>query len=475
MADSELYRLTAAQAVQGLRDKQFTPLELVDAASARIEAVDGHLNAMPTRCVERAREHARSIMQAGGGSPHPGWLGGLPIAVKDLIDVAGVRTTYGSPIYADHVPRRSDLLVERLEANGAIVIGKSNTPEFGAGASTFNEVFGKTRNPWNCAKSVAGSSGGSAAALASGQVWLATGSDLGGSLRLPASFNAVLGLRPSPGCVARGPDSLPFATLSVEGPMARTAADLALMLDAMSGAHVFDPLAVPAPARSYSQQLREAAPPQRIGFSRDLGFGVVDGDVADVCAQAATLLARVCNAELVDDAPDLSGAQACFQTLRAAQYAAGHRERLTEHRAQLKPEVIWNIETGLALSAGEIGAAEQRRARLVHAAGEFFQRCDLLVCPAAMVPPFDVDVRYVEQVGEHRFDNYVDWMMLTYVISLLGCPALSAPGGFTRQGLPIGLQIIAPPRHEAQALAAAQLLETATGIAQRLPIDPNPG
>ena len=257
MADTELYRLTAAQAVRQLREKQLTPLDLVEAAAARIEAVDGHLNAMPTPCFERAREHAQSLMKASAEPQQAGWLGGLPIAVKDLVDVAGVRTTYGSPIYANHVPQRSDLLVERLEANGAIVIGKSNTPEFGAGASTFNEVFGKTRNPWNGDKSVSGSSGGSAAALASGQVWLATGSDLGGSLRLPASFNAVLGLRPSPGCVARGPALLPFATLAVEGPMARTAEDLALMLDAMSGAHPLDPLAVPAPAHSYLQQALE--------------------------------------------------------------------------------------------------------------------------------------------------------------------------------------------------------------------------
>ncbi|MDH3714724.1 MAG: amidase family protein [Gammaproteobacteria bacterium] len=472
MADNELYRLTAMQAVRRLRDKQLTPLDLVEAAAARIEAVDGNLNAMPTHCFERAREHAKSLMKASAESRPAGWLGGLPIAVKDLVDVAGVRTTYGSPIYANHVPQRSDLLVERLEANGAIVIGKSNTPEFGAGASTFNEVFGKTRNPWNGAKSVSGSSGGSAAALASGQVWLATGSDLGGSLRLPASFNAVLGLRPSPGCVARGPELLPFATLSVEGPMARSAEDLALMLDAMSGTHPLDPLAVAAPARSYLQQVGEMPPPRRIGFSADLGFGVLNPEVGNICERAAATLAGACNAELVGDAPDLDGAQDCFQTLRAAQYAANHREKLAEHRELLKPEVIWNIEKGLALTAAEIGAAEHRRARLVQATGEFFQRCDLLVCPVAIVPPFDVDVRYVEQVGKHRFDNYIDWMTVTYVISLLGCPALSAPGGFTTDGLPVGLQIVAPPRHEARAIAAAQILETATGIAQQLPIDP---
>jgi len=473
MADDELYRMTAVQAVQHLRDGQVSPLELVEAAIERIEAVDARLNALPTRCFERARAHARALMNGGGDSPHAAhWLGGLPIAVKDLVDVAGVRTTYGSPIYAEHVPTRSDLLVERLEANGAIVIAKSNTPEFGAGASTFNEVFGKTCNPWDVGKSVAGSSGGSAAALASGQVWLATGSDLGGSLRLPASFNAVLGLRPSPGCVARGPELEPFSTLAVEGPMARTAADLALMLDAMSGAHPCDPLAVPAPAHAYARQMRETHPARRIGFSADLGLSVVDGEVAALCAQAATRLASACDAELVEEVPDLSGAQDCFQTLRAAGYAANHSDTLARHRAQLKPEVVWNIEKGLTLTAAQIGAAEHVRGRLVQNTGEYFQRCDLLVCPTAIVPPFDVDVRYVEQVGEHRFDNYVDWMTLTYAISLLGCPALSAPAGFTAGGLPIGLQIVGPPRGEGRVLAAAQALETATGIALRLPIDP---
>jgi amidase len=256
--------------------------------------------------------------------------------------------------------------------------------------------------------------------------------------------------------------------------MARTAGDLALMLDAMSGAHLLDPLAVPAPAQSYLQQMREMPPPRRIGFSPDLGFGILDPEVGNICERTAATLAGACNAELVDDAPNLDGAQDCFQTLRAAQFAANHREKLAEHRELLKPEVIWNIEKGLALTAAEIGAAEHRRARLVQATGEFFQRCDLLVCPVAIVPPFDVDVRYVEQVGEHRFDNYIDWMTVTYVISLLGCPALSAPGGFTADGLPVGLQIVAPPRHEARAIAAAQILETATGIAQRLPIDPVP-
>ncbi|MFQ5545531.1 MAG: amidase, partial [Acidiferrobacterales bacterium] len=233
---NELCRLSAVEAVGLLKRGEIAPLELVEAAASRIAEVDVHLNALPTLCIERAQDHARRIIQEGpnGGRP-ASWLGGLPVAIKDLNPVAGVRTTYGSLIFAAHIPTRSDIMVERLEDNGAIVIGKSNTPEFGAGASTFNEVFGKTRNPWNVEKSVAGSSGGASAAVASGQVWLATGSDLGGNLRTPASFNSVVGLRPSPGRVARGPMVQPFSPLFVEGPIARSATDAALLLDATTG------------------------------------------------------------------------------------------------------------------------------------------------------------------------------------------------------------------------------------------------
>ena len=246
MTDKALHELTAEQAVDLLRKGAVTPTEMVEAAVSRIEAVDPVLNALPTRCVDRALERARAFERGASVPGQTGWLAGLPVAIKDLSPVEGVRTTYGSRVYADHIAPRSDLLVENLEASGAIVLAKSNTPEFGAGASTFNEVHGRTHSPWNTAKSVAGSSGGSAAALASGQVWLAHGSDLGGSLRTPASFNGIVGLRPSPGRVPRGLLRLPFDTapsdiLFVEGPMARTARDVALMLDAMMGAHPEDP------------------------------------------------------------------------------------------------------------------------------------------------------------------------------------------------------------------------------------------
>jgi amidase len=400
-----------------------------------------------------------------------GLLGGLPIAVKDLNAVAGVRCTQGSPIFADTVPDRSDIMVETLERRGAVVIGKSNTPEFGAGASTFNEVFGKTRNPWNVEKSVAGSSGGSAACVAAGQAWLATGSDLGGSLRTPASFNSVVGLRPSPGRVACGPTSLPFNTLSVEGPMARNAADCALFLDAMAGWHAEDPLSLATPAVPFLDAVREARPPARVGFSPDLGIVPVEREVKRICAEAAGQFAAM-GAEIDDACPDFSDAIEVFQTLRAATFAAGMEPLLRDHRARLKPEVIWNIEKGLALTADEIGRAQRAQAKLYASVAAFFADHDLLLCPAAIVPPFDVDMRYVEEVEGHRFDNYVHWISITFAITLTSCPAVSAPAGFTEAGLPVGLQIIGPPRGEAAVLGAAALLEQATGIARRLPIDP---
>jgi amidase len=472
---TELHRLTAEQAVTLLHTGEVSPLEMVDAAAARIEAVDGTFNALPTRCFERAREHARRIERvARDRADDRVWLGGLPVAIKDLNPVAGVRTTYGSRIYADHVPARSDLLVERLEANGAIVIAKSNTPEFAAGASTFNEVFGRTCNPWDPSKSVAGSSGGSAAALASGQVWGAQGSDLGGSLRTPASFNGVVGLRPSPGRVARGLQRWPFPTIAsdllfVEGPMARTARDCALLLDAMTGRHREDPIALPAPPVSFHAAMSECPPPRRVAFSRDLGLVPVDPEVAAICEAAAQRFAEM-GAVVEEACPDFVGAIDCFQVLRAHLFATDHADHLRDHRELLKEDVVWNIEKGLRLDGAALAAAEARRIALLASTLAFFERYDLLLCPAAIVPPFGVETRYVEEVAGQRFDNYVHWLAITFAVTLTGCPAASAPAGLTGSGLPVGLQIVGPPRGETVVLAAAHRLDEATGFSARLPI-----
>ncbi|HVR65828.1 MAG TPA: amidase family protein [Verrucomicrobiae bacterium] len=472
-ADSQLTSLTAQEAVRLLAERKVSPLELVEASAARIAATDKAVNAMPTLCLDRARDHAKRIMAGKAPEVSP-WLAGLPIAVKDLNDVAGVRTTYGSPIFADHVPERSDLMVERLEERGCITMGKSNTPEFGAGANTFNEVFGETLNPWNTRLTCAGSSGGAAVALATGQVWLATGSDLGGSLRTPASYCSVVGLRPSPGRVANGPNERPFGTLSVEGPMGRTVGDTALLLDAMAGWHIEDPLSLESPRESFQAAAAAKRRPKRVGFSPDLGIVPVDAEVREICAAAARRFQDL-GAAVEEACPDFTGAIDSFKTLRAAGFVAGYAALYETRRDKLKPDVIWNIEHGLKVTAGDIARAELARGTLYHRIVQFFQTHDLLLCPVAPVAPFDVKTRWIREINGVVFDNYVEWLRLAYAITLTSCPAISVPCGFTRDGRPIGLQMVGKPRGEAALLSAAAAFEEMTGLAKQLPIDPRAG
>jgi amidase len=470
--DGGLTSLTAQEAVRLLRGGDVSPIELIDAALERIEETDGALNALPTLCPERAHERARRL--EAPDRPGPGWLAGLPIAVKDLEDVAGVRTTYGSPVYTDHVPDRSDFQVERLEANGAVVLAKANTSEFGAGANTYNEVFGETRNPWNTALTCGGSSGGSAASLAAGQIWLATGSDLGGSLRIPASFCSVVGLRPSPGRVACGPRERPFDTLAVEGPMGRTVGDVALMLDSMSGLDPRDPLSIEPPPESFQSAVASRLVPARVGYSPDLGVIPVDAEVGAIC-EAATRRFADLGADVERAWPDLSAAPPTIRTLRAAGFVADLAAVYESHRDRLKTEIVGNVEEGLALTPAEIGRAERARGALQQEISTFFQRYDLLACPAVCVPPFDVSIRWLREVNGVAFDHYVEWLRLTYAITLTSCPALSVPCGFTADGCPVGLQLVAPARGEAQLLAAAAALEEVLGLAGATPIDPRGG
>ena len=463
-SETELFRLTARAAIDLVKRRQIQPQDLVEAALARIAATDGAIHAMPTLCPERALAAAA---RADTGS----LLAGLPIAVKDLEDVAGVRTTYGSPIYAAHVPASSDLMVERLEAAGAIVIGKSNTPEFGAGANSYNQLFEATRTPWRTDLTSGGSSGGSAAALAAGQAWLATGSDLGGSLRTPASFCGVVGLRPSPGRVASGPSDFPFDTLSVKGPMARNVADAALMLDAMVGRVDEDPMSLEAPAESFLSAALGPHLPRRIAYSPDLGICRVAPAVREVTDAAVALLASQ-GVDVVPATPDLSDAPEIFKTLRAAGFAAGLRQEYEEQRHQLKPEVVWNIEHGRSLAADDIGRAERARGQLYHRMRGFMRDVDLLLVPAAILPPFDVETRWIREWEGVVFENYVEWIRITYAITLTALPVLCIPCGLTPQGLPIGLQLVGKPRGEAALLAAGAALEAVFGLAARLPIDP---
>src|SRR5215475_1318968 len=310
----ELCRLTATEAVDRLKRREITPLDLIDAAARRIAAVEPAINALPTLCIERARAHAEKLMRGEGreAEAEPGWLAGLPVAIKDLADVAGVRTTYGSPIFRDHVPTRSHPVVERIERKGGIVIAKSNTPEFGAGGSTFNEVFGRTRNPWNTALTPGGSTGGGAAALASGEVWLAHGSDHAGSLRRPATYCSVVGLRPSAGRITRGTSNNLFAPLSVQGPMARNVADVALFLDAMVGLCPGDPLTFDAPGQSFSRAVSVPVAPRRVAFTADFGGKVpVDREMRDICTAAVRRFEDL-GAVVEEASPDLGNIAEAF-------------------------------------------------------------------------------------------------------------------------------------------------------------------
>jgi amidase len=468
-SDQGLVRATACAVIDKLNSGEVTPLDLLDVLEQRIAEVDGKVNALPTLCFDRARTHAKALMQKPVGKR--GLLAGLPVPIKDLIDVAGVLSTQGSPVYRDFIPAHSNLLVEHLEGNGGVVYAKSNTPEFGAGANTFNEVFGATRNPWENSRSAAGSSGGAAVALATGMAWLAHGSDMGGSLRNPASFCGIVGMRPSIGRVAHTPEFKIDRNLGVQGPMARNVEDVALLLDAMSGEHPADPLSLPLLPVSFLSAARSGKRPKRVAYSADLGITPVDPEVAAITRKAALRFTEA--GAIVEEAhPDLREAHECFHVLRAFDYAMSKTELLRTKRDLLKPEVIWNIEEGLKLTIGKVERAEAQRVAMAARALEFFKTYDLLLTPATIVAPFPVENRYVAECAGKKFDNYVEWLGIVYAITLVCCPALSLPCGFTASGLPVGLQMVAAPRGEAQLLAGAKVLEDILGVRGTTPIDP---
>ena len=467
----DLWKLSAVEAVALLRKRKVSPLEMIDAAEARIAATNPKINAFVTLCFDRARKHARSLMKKKPAKAPPHYLHGLPIGVKDGTDVEGVRTTSGSRIYADRIAPSSDVVVQRLEANGAIVIGKTNLPEFAAGGNTFNDVFGATLNPWDVTKSASGSSGGTAAALAAGQVWLATGGDFGGSIRTPSSFNSITGLRPSPGMVPRT-SKQPFNPLSVEGPMARNVADTALMFDCEAGWHPLDPLSQVGPHPSYSKAAARPQKPRRLAFSTDLGVArAVDREVRAVSKAAAEKLAR--SGVKVDEAhPDLADAEKTFLTLRGAVFVARHAELMKKHRHLYKPEIIGNTEFGLGLKPEEIVAAEIAQGEIIRRVARWFESYDALLCPVITCPPFDVELRYPTTVDGVSLEGYMGYLILTYAITVTACPVVSLPGGFTKGGLPVGLQLVGPPRSEARLLAMAAWVEAALDVKPKTPIDP---
>ena len=468
---TELWKRSATEVVGLLKKRDISPSELVDVAARRISETNPAINAMVTLCLDRARDHAKRLEAQPIKNAPPNYLHGLPIAVKDNTDVEGVRCTSGSRVYEHRVSPATDLVVQRLEQHGAIVMGKTNLPEFAAGGNTFNDVFGSTRNPWDTRMSASGSSGGSAAALAAGQVWMATGNDFGGSVRTPASFCSVTALRPSPGMIARV-QKQPFNPLSVEGPMARTVSDVAMMFDVEAGYHPHDPLSQAMPHPNYAACAARPAKPKRIAFSADLGIApVVDSEVARVCRAAADALAR--DGCVVDEKhPDLRDAGSTFLTLRGAVYIARMAPLLQQHRALLKPEVIENTEFGLSLTLPQVVAAEIKQGEIARRVADFLEDYDALICPAVLCPPFDVNTRYPASWNGVAFDGYMGWLVLTYALTVTTCPIMALPCGFTRDGLPVGLQVVGKPRGEAALFSLAAYLESVLGVAGRTPLEP---
>ena len=473
MPVSEIIGLTALEAVEKLKKGEISPVELIDAAEKRTEAVDGPVNAMPIRFHQQAREIAKNIADKKDEALRPhSWLAGLPIGVKDLSHVAGQRTTMGgSPIFKDHIAQKSSHDVQNLQQNGAIAVGKLTSPEFGFNATTYSQLHGYTRNPWDTALSTAGSSGGSAAAVASGQVWMATGSDLGASIRTPASFCGIVGLRPSPGLVPRGPAPFSFTMLPVQGPMARNVKDTALMMDAMVGLRRGDPLSFPAPDVSYLEAARNPRKPLKVGYSVDLGITYCDSEIAELVREAARKLeAAGCIVEEI--CPDFGDAIEIFHAIRGTGHIAGMAPLLKQHGDLLTDEIKWSVETARKLTADDIADAERGRSELQRRVAEYFESYDLLLCPANVVPPFPVEWTTVKEHEGYKFERYIDWIAITFAITLTACPSLSVPCGFLSSGNPLGLQLVSPPRSEWDLFSYGSFFEDVMELGAITPIDP---
>jgi amidase len=463
---------TPATALQRLyRTRKVSPLEVMQAVLARIDAVNPRVNAYVTLVRESALAEAKKATAGlARRSAALGPLHGVPVSIKDLTPTKGIRTTWGSKIFEHHVPEADALYVERLKRAGAIVVGKTNTPEFGAGGNTFNAVFGVTRNPWNTALTCGGSSGGAAVALATGMGPLAQGSDLGGSLRTPAAFCGVVGFRTSPGLIPVYPSELGWDSLSVTGPMARTVSDVALMLSTMAGPDDRAPLSYEVDPRRFTAAVnRPSIKGWKVAWTPDLaGMIPVDQEVAAV-AEQATRVFRSLGARVEHACPDFREANEIVLATRGLGMVARHADKLAQWESVMQKGLVWNIKQGLSLTPEQIGNGEKLRTRLWHRVREFMETRDLLILPTVAVPPFPVEQPYPTEINGKPLDNYTQWFFLTYGITLTSLPAISVPCGFTRSGLPVGLQIVGRRRQEAAVLQAAAAFEAAAPWAGHIP------
>jgi amidase len=463
-AEENLARKSARELVTLIAARQASPVEVLDAHLATIARVNPQLNAIVTLVADEAKKQAQAVEAALMRGERIGPLGGLPIGVKDITPTAGIRTTYGSPLYKDNVPTEDAEVIGRLKAAGAIVIGKTNTPEFATGANTVNPVFGATRNPWNPALSPAGSSGGSAVAVATGMVPLAQGTDFGCSIRIPAAFCGIVGLRPTPGLTPNYPAPLAWDFGQVHGPMARSAEDAALMLDAMTGLSRRSPISVPPPWTSAFAEVErcEDARGLRIAYAPDIAGIGVDAEIDTICRAAARGLQQA-GAAVEEIAFDVSDGRDPYQTWRGA-WMVGRQfsrlARLEEFGVNLKG----NVNAGLKVTALDIAAAEEKRQEVFQRFRDLFERYDILLTPAAPVKPYPVEMNFPNEINGRKFENYVDWIAPAFLITLVSLPAGSVPAGKTGDGLPVGLQIVAPRFHDPRILALAKLVQHAHPI-----------
>lgn len=469
MNPEEICFLPAHELVRHIRARELSAVEVMDAHIAQIERLNPAVNAIVTFLPDQARAGARAVDAVLARGDDPGPLAGLPVAHKDLAVTKGIRTTFGSPIYKDFVPDVDTILVERLRKAGAVTIGKTNVPEFGAGSQTFNPVFGPTRNPYDLDKTPGGSSGGATAALACGMLPIADGSDLGGSLRNPASFCNVVGLRPSPGRVPNWPSASGWFSMAVVGPMARTVQDVALTMSAIAGPDARSPISLQEPGMSFARSLARNFKGARIAWSRDLGGLPFEPEVSEITEKQRRIFTELgCTVE--DATPDLRDADEVFAVMRAWSMELSYGQLLKSKRDQMKDTVIWNIEQGSRLTGPQVGAAEVKCTQLFHRMREFMAGYDFLVAPVVQVLPFGVDVPYPTEIGGVRLDTYIDWMRSCSRITVTGAPSLSVPCGFSRQGLPVGLQIIGRHQDDFGLLQIAHAFEQATGLWKRRPV-----
>lgn len=468
-AGSDICFLTAREMAALIRRKKLSAREAMDAHLKQIARVNPQVNAIVTLVADQAMEQARRADEAQAKGAKLGPLHGLPMAHKDLIETAGIRTTFGSPIFKENVPTRDAILVERVRDAGAICFGKTNTPEFGAGSQTFNNVFGATKNPYELSKTCGGSSGGAAVALACGMTPIASGSDTGGSLRNPAAFCSVVGLRPAPGRVASSAEGDAWQTLSVSGPMARNVADAALLASAMAGPDPRCPISINEPGARLAQPLERDFKGARAAWFKNLAPGVIfDARVREaVNAQRRVFESLGCIVEEAD--PDLSGADEAFNILRAWSYASKYGALARTHRDQIKDTVLWEIDRGSQLTAADIAHAETLHSQVWDRMRLFQEKYEFFILPTTQVPPFDIHQPYVTEIDGVKMANYIDWMKSCYLISILENPAISVPCGYTPEGLPVGLQIVGRHRDEFAVLQLAYAFEQATKASHRRP------